>query len=398
LDFWPRCSHAPSTKPRAFATVHDKREVLAAERSRRHVFSSLASLNMRPEKSQADLLFVIFSCAFLIVLFIPDCATSQVPFYKGKTITFINAVGAGGTGDLRGKPIAAFLGRHIPGNPTIVSEYMPGAGGRKAANHMYSVARPDGLTMARISSSMVPNAVLGEAGVRYDLDRFIYLGSAESVFHFVLLTRKDAGLNSLEKLRMTPQVRVAAGPVGHSTYFLPRLFAYLIDMKEPRIVPGYGGAETDIALMRGEVDLRVISTGSVEREWIEKGLVVFHVALEIPKGRKYPGFTQLPELESFVKSEKDRKLLAMVRAFRQTGGPWILPPETPKDRAKILQEAMRKTFADPDFHNEYKKLTGDDATPLLPEELEKVIRDLPRDPETVALFKKFVGGGPLPAR
>jgi hypothetical protein len=169
-------------------------------------------------------------------------------------------------------------------------------------------------------------------------------------------------------------------------------------MKEPRIVPGYSGAETDIALMRGEVDLRVISTGSVEREWIEKGLVVFHVALEIPKGRKFPGFTQLPELESFVKSEKDRKLLAMVRAFRQTGAPWILPPETPKERAKILQEAMRKTFADPDFHKEYKKLTGDDATPLLPEELEKVIRDLPRDPETVELFQKFVGGGPLPSR
>jgi tripartite-type tricarboxylate transporter receptor subunit TctC len=353
---------------------------------------------MRLGKSQPDLLFGTFYYAFLIALFIPDYAISQVPFYKGKTITFINAVGAGGTGDLRGKPIAAFLGRHIPGNPTIVTEYMPGGGGRKATNHIYSVARPDGLTIARISSSMVPNAVLGEAGVRYDLDKLNYLGSAESVFHFVLLTRKGAGLNSLEKLRFTPQVRVAAGSVGHSTYYLPRVFAYLIDMKEPRIVPGYSGAETDIALMRGEVDLRVISTGSVKPEWIEKGLVDFHVAFEIPRGRTFPGFTHLPELESYVKSEKERKLLAMVRAFRQTGAPWILPPETPKDRVKILQEAIRKTFADPDFHNEYKKLTSDDATPLLPEELEKVIRDLPRDPVIVEFFKKFVGGGPLPSR
>ena len=349
-------------------------------------------------KSRPDLFFGALVCAFLIALFIPHNAIPQAPFYKGKTITFINGVEPGGTGDLRGKPIATFLAKHIPGNPTVITEYMPGAGGRKAANHMYSVARPDGLAIARISSSIVPNAVLGETGVRYDLDKLIYLGSAESVFHFVLFTRKDAGLNNLEKLRATPQVRIAAGPVGHSTYYLPRVFAYLIDMKEPRIVPGYGGAESDIASMRGEVDLRVISTGSVNREWIEKGLVDFHVALEIPRGRKFPGFTPLPELESFVKSQKDRKLLAMVRAFRQTGAPWILPPKTPKERVQVLQEAMRKTFADPDFHREYKKVTGDDATPLLPEELEKVIRELPRDPEVVELFKKFVGGGPLPSR
>ena len=334
----------------------------------------------------------------LIGFLIPAHGLSQTPFYKGKTITFINGVGPGGTGDLRGKPIAALLAKHIPGNPTIVTEFMPGAGGRKAANHMYNAARPDGLTIARISSSMVPNAVLGETGVQYDLDKFIYLGSAESAFHFVLLTRKDARLDNLEKLRATPGVRVAAGPVGHSTYYLPRVFVYLIGMKEPRIVPGYSGAETDVAMMRGEVDLSVESTGSVRPEWIQQGLVDFHVALEIPRGRKFPGFTQLPDLERFVKTEMDRKLLAMVRAFRQTGAPWILPPNTPKERAETLQEAMRKTFNDPEFQSEYKKITGDDATPLLPEELAKVISELPRDPQVVELFKKFLGGGPLPSR
>jgi tripartite-type tricarboxylate transporter receptor subunit TctC len=349
-------------------------------------------------KSRPDVFSGAFFCVFLITFFIPAYAACQAPFYKGKTITFINGVGPGGTGDLRGKPIAAFLAKHIAGNPTIVTEYMPGAGGRKAANHMYSAARPDGLTIARISSSMVPNAVLGESGVQYDLDKLIYLGAAESVFHFVLFTRKAAGLNNLEKLRGTPGVRIAAGPVGHSTYYLPRLFAYLIGLKEPRIVPGYSGAETDVALTRGEVDLSVESTGSVNPEWIQKGLVDFHIAFEIPKGRKFPGFNHLPELESFVKSEKERKLLAMVRAFRQTGAPWILPPNTPKERVQMLQEAMRKTFADPDFHSEYKKIVGDDATPLLPEELEKVIRELPRDPEIVELFKKFLGGEPLPSR
>ena len=353
--------------------------------------------NRRCGKSRLDLLTGAF-CVFLIGLFIPADAASQAPFYKGKTITFINGVGPGGTGDLRGKPIATILAKHIPGNPTIVTEYMPGAGGRKAANHMYNVARPDGLTFARISSSMVPNAVLGESGVQYDLDKFIYLGAAESVFHFVLFTRGEVGLSSIEKLRATPGVRVAAGPVGHSTYYLPRLFVYLIGLKEAKIVPGYSGAETDVALMRGEVDLTVESTGTVKPGWVNTGLLDFHVALEIPRGRKFPGFAHLPELDSFVRSDKERKLLAMVRSFRQTGAPWILPPNTSKERVSILQEAMRKTLADPEFHREYRKIAGDEATPLLPEELEKVIRDLPRDPEIVELFKQFLGGGPLPGR
>ena len=353
---------------------------------------------MRRSRLQLPAIYRALLAVFVIGFFIPEHAVSQDHFYEGKTITFINGVGPGGTGDLRGKPVAAFLAKHIPGNPSIVTEFMPGGGGRKATNHIYKAARSDGLTFARVSSSMVPNAILGEPGVLYDLDKLHYLGSAESVFHFVLLTRKDAGLSSVEKLRSTPQVRLGAGPVGHSTYYLPRLFAFLLGMKEPKIVPGYSGAETDIAMTRGELDARVISTGSVKPEWLKKGLVDFHVALEIPRGRKFPGFSELPELESFVKSDKERKLLAMVRAFRQTGAPWILPPKTPGDRVNILQEAMRKTFADPEFHKEYRKITADDATPLLPEELENVVRDLPRDMEIVELFKKFVGGGPLPSR
>jgi serine/threonine-protein kinase len=248
------------------------------------------------------------------------------------------------------------------------------------------------------ATPLLEEALAMRRSVLGNTDKFAYLGSAESVFHFVLLTRKDAALSNLEKLRGTPRVRVAAGPVGHSTYYLPRVFAYLIGMKEPRIVPGYSGSETEVALVAGEVDLSVESTGSVKPEWIQKGLVDFHVALEIPRGRKFPGFTQLPDLERFVKTAKDRQLLAMVRAFRQTGAPWILPPNTPKERVQTLQEAMRKTFADPEFHSEYKKIAGDDPTPLLPEELEKVIRELPRDPEVVELFKKFLGGGPLPSR
>ncbi|MGZ8495037.1 MAG: hypothetical protein ACXWWP_03970, partial [Candidatus Binatia bacterium] len=98
---------------------------------------------------------------------------AQSDFYKGKTITVVQIVGAGGTGDLRRRALFPFLQKYIPGNPTIVSDYMPGGGGRKAANHVYRVARPDGLTIGGVSSSLVSNAILDTGGVQYDIDKLI---------------------------------------------------------------------------------------------------------------------------------------------------------------------------------------------------------------------------------
>jgi hypothetical protein len=106
----------------------------------------------------------------------------------------------------------------------------------------------------------------------------------------------------------------------------------------------------------------------------------------------------VPELESFAKSEKDRKLMTLQRAFRVAGQPFVLPPGTPKDRVEIIQEAFRKTYKDPEFHKEYKKLTADDPTPLMPDAHEKVIREILRDPEVVGIFKKLMGAEPLPPR
>ena len=175
----------------------------------------------------------------------------------------------------------------------------------------------------------------------------------------------------------------------------------MIGLKEPRFVTGYGGAELDPALMRGEIDARATSADTVFRrnpEWLEKDLVDFHAIIEVPKGDKHPRFAHLPEIESFARSEKDRKLVTMQRAFRVTGQPFVLPPGTPKDRVEILQEAFRKSYRDPEFHKAYKELAADDATPLMPEAHEKVIREIPRDPEVVEIFRKIVGAGPLPSR
>jgi tripartite-type tricarboxylate transporter receptor subunit TctC len=331
----------------------------------------------------------------------PDRALAQAPFYQGKTITIVAGTAPGGIGDNRVKAVNPFLRKYIPGNPAIVVTYMDGGGGRQVGNHMYNNARPDGLTIGAFSSSSVGLNLLRESGVLYDIDKFIYLGSPESDSHIVFYTRKEAGLSSLEKLRSGSGIRIGARPVGHSAYIGSRLFAYFLGLKEPKFIPGYGAPELDTALLRGEVDGRANTATSVwlrNPDWVEKGLMDFHAILEAPKGLKHARFGHLPEIESFAKSEKESRLLGLSRTLRLTGSPYVLPPGTPKERVEIMQEAMRKTFKDPEFHREYRKIVGDDASPMTPEELTRAIRETPRDAELIDWFKVFSGAAPLPAR
>ena len=326
-------------------------------------------------------------------------AYSQAPFYQGKTITIVHGRAAGGSGDFRVRAVVPFLQKYIPGNPTFVHEYMDGGGGRKAANHIFSLGRTDGLVIGNVGGGVVANAVLGEKGVQYDLDKLPFVGSPYSATHYVFATRRELGLTSLERLRAAPGIRIGAQSVGHTNYTIGRIFAALLGLKDTKYVTGYSIPERDIALLRGEIDAIANTDDFYARnpEWIDKKLVDFHLVMEIPKGLKHPRFSHLPEIETFAKAEQGQKVLSMFRLFRLSGSPFILPPATQKDRADTIKEALRKSFKDPEFAKEYRKVVGEDPTPLLPEENERAIRELPRDPETIELFKKFAGAGPLPS-
>lgn len=217
---------------------------------------------------------------------------------------------------------------------------MAGGGGRKAANYIYNSAKPDGLTLANPGFAMVSSAILGDSGILYDLNKLHYMGSPYSQYHGLFVTRKEAALNSIEKLRAALGIRVGAQSVGFINYNEGRLFAYILGLNEPKFIASYSGPELDAALL----------------------------------------------------------LVIMSRAFRLSGTPNVAPPNMPKDRIAILQEAFRKTFKDPDFARDYKKLTGEDATPLMPEDTERAIQNIPRDQEVVQVFNKLIGAGPLPGK
>jgi tripartite-type tricarboxylate transporter receptor subunit TctC len=355
---------------------------------------------MKPRRKFSGLaLSIIF--AFSTPPFFVSHGFAQAPFYQGKTITVIQGREPGGTGDLRARTVTQFLQKYIPGNPTIVHEYMGGGGGLRASNHIYAAVRPDGLTIGSVSSGLLSSAVLGNPGVKYQIEKFHYLGAADAGGHYAFYTRKEAGITSIEKLRATSGIRIGAQSVGHSNYNIGRLLAYLLPMKDARFVTGYASPEIDAALLRGEVDARFNQSHSVLQqhpEWVDKGLMDFHVVLEIPKGEKHPRFSHLPELETFAKTERERQLVALQRGFRLTGSPFILPPATPRDRVLILQEAMTKVFQDPEFPKEFKKIVGDEAEIVMPAVMDKAIKELPGDPELSELLKKIAGPNPLPPR
>ena len=332
----------------------------------------------------------------------PNAVFPQAPFYQGKTIKIINN-DPGGTAGLRVKTVMTHLRKYIPGNPTLIIEIVEGGGGRRAANQVFQNAKPDGLTIGALSSSVTGLQIMRETGVMYDIDKFIYLGTPVSENHNVIYTRRELGLNTLDKLRAASGLRLGAQEVGAVAYISARLFAYFLDIKSPKFVTGYTSLEADVALRNGEIDSRsnnVTSVLSRNRDWVDKGIMNFHAILAVPKDDKpsHPLLAQLPEIESFAKTDKEKKLLTMWRSFRTATSPWVFPPGTPKDRVEILHDAMRKLFKDPEFRAEFRKLTTDDASPLTPEELTKVIQETPRDPEIIDLLKKFSGVDPLPAR
>jgi tripartite-type tricarboxylate transporter receptor subunit TctC len=340
---------------------------------------------------------------FLISTLVVKEAFAQAPNYEGKTIKAIVGQAPGGLGANRVKAVVPFLQKYIPGKPHIVTEYMEGAGGQKAANYVHKTARPDGLTIGFWSAGAVPAAVLGQMGVLYDLDEVIFLGAHQTGRTTAFFTRKELGLDSLDKLRSASGVRIGAQTVGHGSYYVARLFAFVFGLKEPKWVTGYSGPESDVAILNGEIDSRASAVDQIissRPDWVEKGLMHFHAIYEVPKGQKHPHarFGQLPEFSTFAKSDKERKVLDLYRATQSASHPIVLPPKTPKETVQILRDAVGKALDDPQFLKEYEKLTGEEPRPVKGEILEKEIKAIAGQRDIADLLKRIGGPDALPAR
>jgi tripartite-type tricarboxylate transporter receptor subunit TctC len=339
----------------------------------------------------------------LLLNLVPTEVFPQTDFYRGKTVTIIQDSSPGGVGHLRTNAVIAGLKKHLPGNPTIIIEFMPGGGGIKAANHLYNNVRSDGLTIGRVGSGVVANAILGRAGVRYNLDKFIYLGSGHSRGSTLFFTRKEVGLDNLDKIKASTGLRIGGQSIGHSNYVAGRLFAWLLDLKDPRFVVGYSGAEMDVALKQGELDARANNADAIVQRtphFINEGLVHFHGVIEVPSGFRFnhPAFARLPALHDLATKEREKRVVQMYVSFMQFLQAFVLPPGAPEERVKILKDAFERVWKDGEFHENWRKMTSGEASPLLAEELEAMVRAIPREPQDLKLYDSLSGEGPLPKR
>jgi len=318
-------------------------------------------------------------------------ASTHEPFYKGKTIRIIVGFSPGGGYDTYSRVIARHIGRHIPGNPTVIVENMTGAGSLKAANYVYRVAKPDGLTIAHFIGGLFLQQLLGKPGIEFDSRKFEYLGvPAQDDFAFGL--HKATGITTVEQwLASKTPVKFGGVSSGSGTDDLPNMLKVILGLPI-QLVSGYKGtADIRLAFNSGEVHAVSNSWQSFKATWrkeVESGLANMVLQANV---RSHPDLTKVPVAFDLIKTEEGRKLFqTVVQVHGPSVRPYTLPPGTPKERVRILRDAFMATMKDPEFLAEANKAKLE-INPLTGEELERAVLGIFQlDPGPVAKLKDIL--------
>jgi tripartite-type tricarboxylate transporter receptor subunit TctC len=318
-------------------------------------------------------------------------AGAQEPFYQGKTIRLIVGLAPGGGYDLYSRVIARQMGKHIPGNPTIVVENMQGAGSVIAANYMYNAAKPDGLTIGHILGGLFLQQLLGNPAIEFDGRKFEYIG-VPAQDHFLIGLSKATGITSFENwMASKKSVKLGGVSPGGATDDIPKVLAATLGLPI-KVVTGYKGTgPIRLAFDAGEVDGVCNAWESFKSTWrkqVESGEVVLVLQATL---KAHPELPNIPVAFDLLKTEEARKLLQVVtRVHGPSTRPYLLPPGTPKERVQILRKAYMDTMKDPEFLADAKKakldLNPDDGAGL--ERNVKEIFDL--EPSLAAKLKEIL--------
>ncbi len=281
-------------------------------------------------------------------------APSAADFYKGKTITLITSTGVGGTYDVVARMIARHMPRYIAGNPTIVVQNMPGGGNVIATNYMYNIAPQDGTAIATIHNAIPLQQALDAGGVRFDADKFNWLGSTGSQ-NEVILVWHTAGVTSIAQA-MKKQVIVGATGAAAGMTLLPIVVNNLLGTKF-KIVTGYRSSEdVNLGMERGEVQARAFSIGSITSQhpdWITAHKAAFLAQSGAKRDKVLP---DVPLLTELARNDEQRQIFKLIASVPALGQPYLAPPGVPADRLAVLRNAFAATLADPAFLAEAKKI------------------------------------------
>lgn len=323
----------------------------------------------------------------LIGALMPLAAAAQ-PNFAGKTITIIVGYKPGGGYDATARLLARHLPNHIPGKPTVIVQNMPGGNSIIGANHMYNVAKPDGLTIGTFNRNLPIAQLTKVQGVKFDMLKFAWIGSAANETT-ILAVRNDLPYKTFEDLRKAkePVVIGSTGP-GANTYDFPLLLKDLVGLNF-KIVSGYSSsADIMLAVERKEADARAGSLSSLQ-PFIDRGLV--HPVIRARSTQ--PGLEKLPVDESFAPNPRAKAIMALRSAPEQVARPYVLPPNTPADIVKVMRKAFADSIADPAAQAEAKKAKMDfDFTDG--DEALKVMKEVLNQPKDIVdEFSKYVKFG-----
>jgi tripartite-type tricarboxylate transporter receptor subunit TctC len=315
----------------------------------------------------------------------PQASLAQ---YEGKTITIVVGFKTGGGYDRTARILARHLPKYLPGKPTVIVQNMPGANSIISANHVYSVAKPDGLTIGTFNRNLVLAQLTSVPGVKFDMTKFAWIGSAATE-STVLAIRSDLPYKSFEELRKGGKTVVigATGP-GANTYDFPLLLKELLGV-DLKIVSGYSSSsDIMLALERKEVDARAGSYSSLQ-SFVDRGVVRPLVRARAVE----PGIEKLPVDESLAPNARAKAIMALRSAPEVVGRPYVMTPGTPEALLKVMREAFAKVMKDPELIAEAKKANMDLEYMPADEALKIMKETLSQPKDVVEAFGKYIKFG-----
>lgn len=340
------------------------------------------------------MLGILLTLFFLIVA-LP--AHAQVPSYQGKVVRIVVGYQAGDTHDLWARSYARVMGKYLPGKPDFVVQNMTGAGTMVAANYLYNIAKPDGLTLGSIAPGLYLPQVIGSKEVRFDWQKFAWIGSPEQNGS-LLFMRSDTPFKTLDDVRTAKELpKCSATAVGTSGHLIPTLLEETLGVKF-NIVAGYpGGGEQDLAMERNEVQCRAITIAAFFGRqpfinWYKSGFVRILVQTARKPNPKIPDVPTLWDMMAKQNASDSSRRLAAVALGSGGFGSWpiVSTPGLSAAHVRLLRDAYAKTLRDPEFLADAKK-KGWEVKPIGGEEMETIAREVTsQPPEVVARLKKLL--------
>lgn len=315
----------------------------------------------------------------------PAAAESVEEFYKGSRVKLLIGFGTGGGYNLYARHVARHIGKHIPGNPNVIAQNMPGAGSIRLTNYLAAKAPKDGSEIGMVSQAIPLSQLLNYRGFKADLSKFNWIGNA-SVSNGVTSAWYTKPFKSIEDVKKKEMVVPASGGRSTST-IIPRVLNAILGTKF-KIIQGFSGAgQMNLAIERGEVDGRASNTMAswyaTAPEWMAKNRLVHLVQFGL---KSDPRITDVPLAHTLTSNKDDQAVLKILSSLPTIGRPIAAPPGVPADRVAALRKAFDDTMKDKAFLAEAKKLKME-MNPMGGAELAQVISDVMATPESV--IKKF---------